>query len=42
MITTERTVWFNLMNVGSKSSQNPAELESQKLEEKTKNVVLNK
>ncbi|XP_030488998.2 uncharacterized protein LOC115705726 isoform X1 [Cannabis sativa] len=42
MITTERSVGLNLLKMGSPSSRNPAEPANQKLEERTKNVILNK
>ncbi|XP_062091766.1 uncharacterized protein LOC133797755 isoform X2 [Humulus lupulus] len=42
MITTERSVGLNLLKMGTPSSRIPAELGNQKLEERTKNVILNK
>ncbi|PON33076.1 spectrin beta chain, brain [Parasponia andersonii] len=42
IITNERSGGFNLLKIGTQSSRNPTELVNQKMEERTKNVVMNK
>ena len=42
IITNERSGGFNLLKIGTQSSRNPIELVNQKMEERTKNVVMNK